>query len=55
MAIEPDFIRFVHGAVPGRADEALREDANIIDLGRWARPGGQAPGGRNTTKIDDIG
>ena len=50
MAIEPDFVRFVHGTVPGRADETLREDANIIDLGRWA-----PLGGRNMTKIDDIG
>jgi hypothetical protein len=33
-----------------RADEALRKDANIIDLGRWT-----PLGGRNATKIDDIG
>jgi hypothetical protein len=38
------------GLVPSRSGEALDEDANIIDLGHWA-----PPGGRNATKVDDIG
>jgi len=39
-AIEPDFVRFVRKHGPSRADEALDEDANIIDLGHWAPLGG---------------
>jgi len=36
--------------VPQPRDEALDEDANIIDLGHWV-----PLGGRNATKVDDIG